>query len=224
MRSAVWFILLGLLVGGFGCASAPSLGEPVDDAARRAALVQAYPRPDVPQAVFRTLIRWGAREVSLTEVVKVSPEGGLSVAGVTDIGSTLYAAQVDPEGHGHVLRKSLPFSDQWLLDSLIADLLVLWNPPKETCQLRKQADQKDPKRDTSRLGTQTWALVCPEQNITRVFLFDEAGSWQQFQRLRGSRLLSRTSLEWDGQPIPRIMRVDNLDKHYRVVRERVSVR
>ena len=205
------FILLGLLVGSSGCAYHLRLGEPVDDAARRAALLQACPRPEAPQAVFRTLIRWGAREVSLTEVVKVSADGGLSVAGVTDIGSTLYAVQVDPEGRGRVLRKSLPFSDQWLLDSLIADLLVPWKRPKETCQLHRQEDQ-------------TWALVCPEQNITRVFLFDEAGSWQQFQRLRGSRLLSRTSLEWDGQPIPRIMRVDNLDKHYRVVRERVSVR
>jgi len=182
----------------------------VDDAAHRAALLEACPRPAVAQAVFRTLIRWGPREVSLTEVVKVSDEGGLSVAGVTDIGSTLYAVQLDPQGRGRVLRKTLPFSDRWLLDSLIADLLVPWNGPKEACQLHKRADQ-------------SWALICPEQGVTRIFLFDEAGRWQQFQRLRGSRLLSRISLEWDGQPIPRIMRVDNLDKHYRVVRERVSV-
>jgi hypothetical protein len=211
LRSIVRFILLGLVVGGSGCASHLSLGEPVNDDARRAALLRACPRPDVPQAVFRTLIRWGSREVSLTEVVKVSAAGGLSVAGVTDIGSTLYAVRVDPDGRGHVLRQSLPFSDQWLLDSLIADLLVPWNRPKETCQLYKQAHR-------------TWALVCPEQGITRVFLFDETGSWRRSLRLRGARLLSRISLEWDGQSLPRILRVDNLDKHYHLVRERVSVR
>ncbi len=210
MRSGAWFILVGLFLGGSGCAYQQSFGEPIDDTARRAALVQAYPRPDVSQAVFRTLIRWGKREVSLTEVVKRSPDGSLSVAGVTDIGSTLYAAQIDSHGRGRIIHKALPFSDQRLLDGLIAELLIPWNGPNRTCQLYRQADN-------------TWAFVCREQRIARVFIFDGAASWQQFHRVQGSRLLSRAFLEWDGQPIPKIMRVDNTAEHYQAVRERVSV-
>jgi len=201
---------MALFLGGSGCAYQQSFGEPIDDVARRAALLQAYPRPNVSQAVFRTLIRWGKREVSLTEVVKTSPDGGLSVAGVTDISSTLYAAQIDPNGRGHIINKSIPFSNRWLLDGLIAELLIPWNGPNETCRLHRQADN-------------TWAFVCQEQRIARVFIFDGAGSWQQFHRVKGSRLLSRAFLEWDGQPIPKIMRVDNTAERYQVVRERVSV-
>jgi hypothetical protein len=210
VRSSIWLILVGLLLGGSGCAYQPSFGEPVDDDARRAALLRAYPRPEVSQVVFRTLIRWGKREVSLTEVVKASGDGGLAAAGVTDIGSTLYAARIDPNGQGRIISKSLPVSDPWLLDGLIAELLIPWNRPEGTCRLHRQADD-------------AWALVCREQRITRVFLYDEAGHWRQFQRVKGSRVLSRTVLEWDDQPIPKIMRVDNATRHYHVVRERVSV-
>jgi hypothetical protein len=147
----------------------------------------------------------------LTEIVRAAPDGGLAVAGITDIGSTLYAAQVGPDGRGHVVSNSLPFSNQWLLDGLVAELIVPWYGPNEACQLYKQSDG-------------TWALACAEGRITRLFIFDEAGTWQQLCRLSGSRLLSRTFLEWDGQAVPRIMRVDNPGKHYHIVRERVSVR
>ncbi len=210
MRSSTWLILMTLLLGGSGCAYERSFGEPVDDAARRAVLLQAYPRPDVSQAVFRTLIRWGKREVSLTEVVKAFPDGSLSIAGVTDIGSTLYAAQIDPNGRGQVINKALPFSDQWLLDGLVAELLIPWNGPTQACRLYTQANN-------------AWALVCQEQRITRVFIFDGAGNWRQFQQRRGDRVLSQAFLEWDGQRIPRIMRVDSTARHYHIVRERVSI-
>lgn len=211
MRHAVLFILSGVFVAASGCASHQSLGEPINDASRRTTLLQAYHRPDVPKAVFRTLIRWGGREISLTEIVRAAPDGGVAAAGITDIGSTLYAAQVSPDGRGHVISNSLPFSDQWLLDGLVAELLVPWYGPNDTCRLYKQPGD-------------TWALACKEDRITRLFMFDEAGDWQQLCRLSGSRLLSRTSLEWDGQPVPKIMRVDNPAKHYHAVRERVSVR
>ena len=211
MRCVVWLTLSGVFAAVSGCASHPSLGEPIDDAPRRTALLQAYPRPDVPKAVFRTLIRWGGRQISLTEVVKAAPEGGVAVAGITDISSTLYAAQVGPDGRGRVISNSLPFSDQWLLDGLVAELLVPWYGPNETCQLHRQPDN-------------AWVLACQEGRITRLFIFDEAGNWQQFHRLSGSRLLSRTFLDWDGEPVPRIMRVDNSGKNYHAVRERVSIR
>ena len=208
MRGVAWFILVGLLAGASGCASRQSLGEPVDNALQRAALLRIYQRPDVSKAVFRTLIRWGEREISLTEVVKPSPEGNLSVVGVTDIGSTLYAALIAPDNHGQVLSKSLPFSDRWLLEGLIADLLIPWNGPPESAQLYRQPDGN-------------WALVCKERRTTRVFVFDAAGTWQRFDRRKGSRLLSRVIMEWDEAPLPRIIRIDNRAGHYHVIRERV---
>jgi len=200
-----------LLVAGCGCASQPPLGAPIEDAARWATLVQAYRRPEVPRAVFRTVIRWGSREISLTEVVQPAPQGGLSVAGVTDIGSTLYAARIDPEGQGHVVTNALPFSNRWLLDGLVAELLVPWNGPDETCRLYQSPDG-------------TWTLVRALGRDIRMFLFDESGNWHGFRRFSGSHLCSRASLEWDDEPVPKTMRVDNPDKHYRVVRERVDGR
>jgi hypothetical protein len=211
VKRAAWFILVGLLAGASGCASRQSLGDPIDNAVRRSALLGAYPRPDVSKAVFRTLIRWGKREISLTEIVKPSPEGGLSVVGITDIGSTLYAAKIAPDGHGQVLSKSLPFSNRWLLEELVADLIVPWNGPSETAQLYRQPDGN-------------WALVCNEQRTTRVFVFNAAGTWQRFDRLKGSRLLSRTVLEWDEAPLPKIMRTDDRAEHYHVIRERIAGR
>jgi hypothetical protein len=208
VRPVLWFILFGALAALSGCANAPSLGEPIRDLSRRTALLEAYHRPDVPKVIFRTLIRWGEREIALTEIVKTDPEGGAAVAGITDIGSTLYAAQVGPDGRGQVISNALPFSDQWLLDGLVAELLIPWHGPDQACQLHRQPGN-------------AWALACQEDRITRLFVFDEAGHWQRLCRFSNSRLLSRTFLEWDGQSVPRIMRVDNPGKHYHVVRERV---
>lgn len=147
----------------------------------------------------------------MTEIVKIPPDGGFSVAGVTDIGSTLYAVRVDPNAAGRVIRKSLPFSDRWLLDGLVAELLVPWNGPTEACRLFRQPDG-------------TWALVREVQNDVLMFTFDASGYWQGFRRFSGGRLHSRVSLEWDTESIPKVMRVDNPRNHYHVVREHVSIR
>ncbi len=209
MRSAIASILLGLLASVCGCANLPPLGEPADDAVRHAALLRTYRRPEVGQAVFQTMIRWGNRGISLTEIVKTTPGGGFSVVGLTGVGTTLYAVRMDPGGQGQVIRKSLPFSDQWLLDGPVAELLLPWNGPDETCPLHRLPDG-------------TWALVCQTRHDTRMFIFDEAGAWRQFRRFSGGRLLSQVSLEWDGRPLPKVMRVDNRAQHYRIVREHVQ--
>lgn len=209
MRPAIWSILIGLLVGASGCLCPQSLGEPVDDTARRAALLASYRPPEAKRVVYRTVLRSGGREISLAEVVKVFPEGGVSVAGVTDIGNTLYAVQIDPDGKGRVVSKSLPFSDRWLLDHLVKELLIPWNGPQETSELYRLPDE-------------SWALIHEENRLTCMFVFDEMGNWTEFRRLAGGRLRTRISLEWDEGSTPNVMRVDNRDKHYRVVRERVS--
>jgi hypothetical protein len=155
------------------------------------------------------VLRSGGREISLAEVVKKSPEGGFAVAGVTDIGNTLYAVQIDLDGKGRVISKSLPFSDRWLLDHLVTELLIPWNGPPETSEVYRLPDGG-------------WALIHEENRLIHVFVFDETGNWTEFRRLAGGRLQSRTSLEWDEGSTPKVMRVDNRDKRYRVVRERVS--
>ncbi len=193
-----------------GCANRLTLGEPVNDASRRAALLQACRRPPVTEAVFRTLIRWPGREISLTEIVKAPPEGGFVAAGITDIGSTLYTVQIAPNGEGRVLSKSLPFSDRWLLDGLVAELLIPWNGPREAGQLYRQSDG-------------TWFLTDQLKDDLRVFIFDVDGRWQGVRRLSGGHLRCQAALEWDAKPVPRIIRIDNPGNHYRVVRERVSV-
>ena len=209
MRPTIRSILIGLLVGTSGCLCPQPLGEPVEDTAKRAALLASYRPPEVQRVVYRTVLRSGGREISLAEVVKRSPEGGFSVAGVTDIGNTLYAVQIDPDGKGRVISKSLPFSDRWLLDHLVTELLIPWNGPPETSELYRLSDGG-------------WALIHQEDRLTRAFVFDEMGNWAEFRRLAGGRLQSRVSLEWDEGAAPNVMRVDNRSKHYRVVRERVS--
>ncbi len=190
----------------------------MNDAARRAALLQACPAPrggaarpaQVTEVVFRTLIRWPGREMSLTEIVKVPREGGFRAAGITDIGSTLYAVQVAPNGERRVLSKSLPISDRWLLDGLLTELLIPWDRPHEASQLHRQSDG-------------TWILAHQVGHDIHLFVFDADGNWKEVRRLSGGRLRYRASLEWDGEPIPKIIRIDNPGSHYRAVRERVSL-
>jgi hypothetical protein len=194
----------------WGCASQPSLGEPVNDAPRRAALLQACQPPHVTEAVFRTLLHWPGRELSLTEVVKVPPEGGFMAAGITDIGSTLYAVRIAPNGESRVLSKSLPFSDRWLLDGLVAELLIPWNGPNEACQLYRQSDG-------------TWALTRRVRGSIHIFTFDASGHWQEVRRFSGGRMRCRAFLEWDAEPVPKVIRADNPGNHLRTLRERVSI-
>jgi hypothetical protein len=209
LTNTVWPILIFLLIGICGCECHQPVGELVDDPERCAALLRGYQRPDARKVVFRTIVLWPGREVSLVEVVKVFPEGGFSVAGVTDIGNTLYAVRIDPGGQARVVSKSLPFSNQWLLEGLVAELLVPWNGPDEAGELY-------------RLQEGTLALIGQEGRFTLVFVFDHAGRWQEFRRLSGCRLVSRTLLEWDGGTVPAVMRTDNFENRYHVVRERVS--
>lgn len=189
----------------------------MNDASRRTALLRACQRPSVAEAVFRTLIRWPGREISLTEVVKVTPEGGFRAAGITDLGSTLYAVEVGANnysplraGASRVLSKSLPFSDRWLLDGLVAELLIPWNRPDEASQLYRQPDG-------------TWTLASRVRDDLDIFVFDAGGNWQGIRRFSGGRLRYRASLEWDGQPVPKVIRVDNPANHHHAVRERVSI-
>lgn len=192
-----------------GCASPLSLGPPVEDPARKASLLQSCRPPDVSQAVFRTVVRWPGRELSLTEIVKPQPDAGYSIVGVSDVGSTLYAVRVSPDGQGEVISKTLPFSDRWLLDGFVAELLVPWRCPDLSSELHELAD-----------GTE--ALVREEGRLWWVYLFDASGQWVEFQRRSGRRLRCQVFLEWGGRALPMTMRVENPQKHYRAVRENVS--
>jgi hypothetical protein len=183
----------------------------VNDASRRAALLQACQPPHATEAVFRTLIHWPGRELPFTEIVKVPPEGGFLAAGITDLGSTLYAVRIAPDGESHVLSKALPFSDRELLDGLVAELLIPWKGPNEACRLYRQSDG-------------TWSLTCQAGADLHLFVFDTSGNWQGVSRFSGGHLRCRASFEWDAESVPRKIRVDNPRGHYCTVRERVSFR
>ncbi len=200
-------LLLGLMV--LGCASPLSLGPAVEDPARKASLLQRCRPPDVSQAVFRTVVRWPGRELSLTEIVKPQPDAGYSIVGVSDVGSTLYAVRVSPDGQGEVISKTLPFSDRWLLDGFVAELLVPWVCPDQSSELHELPDG-------------TTALVQKKGSVQRVYLFDASGQWIGFERRSAGRLRCRVSLEWGEQALPMTMRVENPQKHYQAVRENVS--
>jgi len=192
-----------------GCACPGKLGPAIDDPARRAQFLHACQPPDVSRAVFQTVVRWPGRELPLTEIVKRHPEGGYSVAGVSDVGSTLYAARVTAAGQGEIISKALPFSDRWLLDGFVAELLIPWIGPDEMSELRTLPD-----------GTEV--LAQGEGKLTRAYLFDASGQWVAVQRVSGCRVRCRISLEWDEGPLPATMRVENSQKHYRAIRENVS--
>ncbi len=205
--SLLWIVGL---IGLSGCAQPVSMGRQIHDTAQQAALRLGIHSAEAPEGTFRTLVCWGSRQMSFVEIVKKHAEGGLSVAAVTDLGNTLYAIQVDPNGEASVIRKSLPFSDQWLLDGLVAELLILWHRPPENSHLHQ-------------LNPEHQALVFQEGRSAQMYVFDRVGRWIEYQRLWRRRPQCRVSLEWDNDSnsLPRLMRVNNSRKHYRVVRERM---
>lgn len=211
MRIVACTILICLLTGVSGCRCRQNFGEPSTDLSRRTALLNSYKSPEANEVYFRTLIRWGGREISLVEVVKVLPEGGFSVAGVTDIGKTLYSVRIDKDGKGHIISNALPVSDRWLMENLVTELLIPWNGLGDTCRLYAL-----PKEER-------WAMVDEVGDTAKVFIFNEAGKWLEFRRTSGCHLRCRASLEWGERCVPKIVRVDNLDKHYHVVRESISI-
>ena len=192
-----------------GCAGPLALGPVVDDPARRTSLLRVCERSDPARAVFQTVVRWPGTALSLTEIVKHHPGGGYSVAGVADVGKTLYAARVRADGRGRIISKSLPFSDRWLLEGFVAELLVPWTQPDESSELHELADG-------------TFALVQKEGRLNHVYLFDASERWVGYRRLSGTRLRYRVLLEWGEGPLPATMRVENVQKHYRAVRENVT--
>jgi len=208
LRNCLRPFLLAGLIGLSGCAKPVSLGRLIHDPARQAVLMRKTHGADVSEGIFRTVISWGPRQMAFVEVVKNHAQGGLSVAAVTDLGTTLYAVQIDPNGASRVIRKSLPFSDQWLLDGLVAELLILWQRPPQPSHLHQ-------------LDLDHRALVHQAGHHTVMYVFDRDDQWIEYQRLWRQRCHSRISLEWDTDPLPKVMRVRNARKHYRVVRERV---
>ena len=199
-----------MLTGVSGCMCRQNFGEPSDDLSRRAALLNGSKYPDANEVTFRTIIHWGGREISLVEVVKVFQEGGFSVAAVTDIGTTLYSARIDKGGKGRIISNALPVSARWLLENLITELLIPWNGPGVTCRLYRLPEEK-------------WAMVDHADNAAKIFIFNDAGKWLEFRRTSGCRVRCRASFEWGQRRVPKVIRVDNLDKHYKVVRESISI-
>jgi hypothetical protein len=199
------FLCLCLLAG---CAQVP-LGVPIDNPQLHQQLRGQIRVPDVNQVVFQTVVRWPGREVSLVEIVKEEPAGTLSVAGLSDIGNTVYTVRFNEAGDAEVLKNQLPLSNTWLVEGLVADLLVPWQHPFAFAELR-------------RLDSGAWMLLQESETGQELFVFDEDRQWEQYGRLRGKRVLSQTVLYWDGETVPHKTTTENKRYHFRTVRERAS--
>lgn len=210
MKIAAITILLSLLTGLSGCRCRQNFGEPSTNLSRREALLHSYKSPEASEVTFQTLMHWDGREISLVEVVKVFPQGGFSIAGVSDIGKTLYSAQIGREGKGRIISNTLPVSDQWLIENLITELLIPWNGPDETYRLYQLPEGR-------------WAMVNGAEDDSKVFIFDKEGKWLEYRRILNCRLKCRELFEWAERGVPKIIRVDNFEKNYRIVRESISV-
>lgn len=208
MKATAVPILMGLAILS-GCLGHTSPGAVVRDPVLKAELVQRIRQVHVTNAVFHTLIQWPGREVSLVEIVKVLDGGGLSVAGLTDMGNTLYAVHIPAQGRAEVLTRHLPLSEAWLVEGLMAGLLIPWRVPDDSAQVRQQPDG-------------TWALSREQGRTTLSYLLDEAGQWHTVDCFSGSRRVSRTRVEWDGRGVPVKMETQDVRYHFVAVRERVT--
>ncbi len=205
-------MLLMLSVTGMlltGCASVP-LGEVVEDPAQKARLLDAFPEPEVSKVVYHTVLHWPGRELSLVEVVKAQESGVLAVAGLTEMGNTLFTARAHRDGDVEILQNNLPLSDSWLISGPVAELLLPWRGPAARAVLRRVDDG-------------TWRLWQEETAGDRLYVLGQDGAWEGVMLLSGSRLRSRSTFEWDGQPIPLRTHTTHHKHHYRSVRERASV-
>jgi hypothetical protein len=155
------------------------------------------------------VVHWSGRALSLTEIVKRHSDGGYSVVGIADVGKTLYAARVAADYSGEIISKSLPFSDRWLLEGFVSELLVPWTAPDGTSDLHELADG-------------TYALVQNDDRLRHVYLFDDSGQWVEYWLFLGARMRFKVSMEWGEGTVPTTMRIENSQGHYRVVREKVS--
>jgi hypothetical protein len=203
-------ILLSLFIGLSGCRCGQNFGELSTNLTRRETILNSYKSPEASEVTFQSLIHWGGHEIFLIEVVKVLPQGGFSVAGVSDIGKTLYSAQIEREGKGRIISNALPVSERWLMENLITELLIPWNGPDETYQLYQISEGR-------------WAMVNGAEDDSKVFIFDKEGKWLEYRRILNCRLKCRESVEWAEKGVPKVIRVDNFEKNYNIVRESISV-
>lgn len=207
VRTVLLLSVTGTLLTG--CASVP-LGEVVEDPAQKAHLLETFPEPQVSKVVYHTVLHWPGRELSLVEVVKAKDAGVLAVAGLTEMGNTLYTARAHRDGDVEILQNNLPLSDGWLTSGPVAELLLPWRGPTASSVLRRADDG-------------TWRLWQEETAGDRLYTLGQDGTWEGVLLLSGTRLRSRSTFEWDDQPIPLRTHTTHHKHHYRSVRERASV-
>jgi hypothetical protein len=209
MSSRAVFLLtvVGVLLSG--CAGVP-LGEVVEDPARKARLLDTFPDPNVSKVIYHTVLHWPGRELSLVEVVKAEASGSLAVAGLTEMGNTLYTARADRAGDVKILQNNLPLSDGWLTNGPVAELMLPWRRPTADAVLR-------------RAGDGSWRLWQEDPAGDRLYILGPEHAWNEVQLLSGRRLRSRTTLEWDTESVPLRLRTTHHRHHYQALRERASV-
>jgi len=209
MRGRAFFLLS--VFGAFfsGCAAVP-LGEVVEDPVRKVRLLDTFPDPNVSKVIYHTVLHWPGRELSLVEVVKAEASGSLAVAGLTEMGNTLYTARADRNGEVKILQNNLPLSDGWLTSGPVAELMLPWRGPTTEALLRRAADG-------------SWRLWQEDPSGDRLYILGPEHSWDEVQLLSGRKLRSRTTFEWDAESVPLRLRTTHHKHHYKALRERAAV-
>lgn len=75
-------------------------------------------------AAWRVMMRRGKRDIVFTVLTETHKNDGLRVAGLSDLGNTLFLADIAPDGHVTVLSNKTGVSGKRLENSFVRDAIV----------------------------------------------------------------------------------------------------
>lgn len=83
---------------------------------------------DIPNPLkYRYTLRWRNRTLIVNGLNQVNKEGGVNIAGFTNIGITLYSARWQ-DGQFEILKNNIHMPDNFLKKSILHDVLLLNHP------------------------------------------------------------------------------------------------
>lgn len=168
------------------CAATGCRGVRVDLVPIKAAeAAHIAPQTTIPtdSAAWRVMMRRGKRDIVFTVLTESHKDEGLRVAGLSDLGNTLFLADVAPDGHVTVLSNKTGVSGKRLENSFVRDAIVPFvyiNP--ENAQAYKTED--------GRIAQQ--AITAPGRSHAHVYGVSD-GMAQEYWRLHGRRRVYRAT-------------------------------
>ncbi|MCK5803323.1 MAG: hypothetical protein KAI66_10845 [Lentisphaeria bacterium] len=192
LQTRICVASLALLLAGSGCAwrTVALQWTVLDNAGLHRRLMDNLNPPERFQATYRSLISFGKRRFSITEVITCDTAGVVTLRGVGDMGGVLYAAEVGGDGTLVVKTLRLPMPKRVFRDIMARDVLRLWLTPLS-----------DPSR-LVRLPDRTKALVFERGRYWELYLFDGADRWSGYRLLKGGTMRAECRVRWDGRAMP----------------------